>query len=136
MAGASFEMIGIPGLQQSLDALRDDVRARLADALEDTAHAIQATAKTLVPIDKGDLARAIQISGKGLSWRVGLEDSRIPGRGGTNSAHLNPWVYGIWYEIGFLTRNIQAQPFMQPARDREEPHHVARVERALNQGLL
>jgi hypothetical protein len=134
MAGARFELIGIPGLTRALESLRDDVIAELADAVEDTAYAVQATAKTLVPRDRGDLARAIQLSGKGVIWRVGLADTHVPSRGG-GAAHQHPWVYGIWYEYGFLTRNIPAQPFMQPAREREEPKHATRVEQALNKGL-
>lgn len=132
--GVEFELLGLSDLQQSLDSLSASVVAKLADALDDTAHAIQQRAKTNVPIDKGDLARSIQIAGKGLSLKVGLDDEDISGRGG-DSAHQHPWVYGIFMEYGLRVRNIAARPFMGPAVDAEQSAHDQRVERALNDAI-
>lgn len=133
--GVSFELLGVADLKVSLDALRDDVRLRLEDAIDDSAHAIQTRAKTKVPIDKGDLARAIQLAGKGLARLIGLEDRSVPSRGGTNSAHLNPWVYGQFVEFGLRNRNMPAQPFMGPAVDEEEAAHYQRVTDAVNEAI-
>jgi hypothetical protein len=60
-----------------------------------------------------------------------VEDKRVASRGGSNPAHLNPGVYGVWYEYGFVTRNIQARPFMRPAAQSEEMAHRLRLSRAL-----
>lgn len=130
--GVQFEMLGLSDLKVSLDTIRDDVRARLADAFDDSAHAIQAKAKTRVPIDKGDLARAIGVGGRDLNRTVGLQDASVPSRGGKNSAHLNPWVYGVWVEFGLKHRKMDATPFMGPAADEEQADHDARVDAALD----
>jgi hypothetical protein len=131
----SFELQGLKGLQDALKRSSSAVKARAADAMEDTAHAVQAHARMFVPRDKGDLARAIQMDGRGLNWRVGVVDARISSRGGSNAAHLNPAVYGIWYEYGFTTRNIQSRPFMKPAAEAERGAHQNRMKGALDAAL-
>lgn len=130
--GVEFQLLGVGDLRVSLEGVRDEIRLRVEDALDDSAHAIQASARVNVPRDTGDLARAIQIAGKGLARFVGLADGRVASRRGRNSAHLNPWVYGLFVEFGLKHRNMAARPFMGPAVDREEPKHVQRVEAALN----
>jgi HK97 gp10 family phage protein len=130
--GVQFEVVGLSNLKVSIDALRDDVRERIEDAIDDTAHAIQARARVNVPRDRGDLARAIQLGGKGLRRSVGLSDGNVPSRGGRNTAHLNPWVYGAFVEFGLRARKMLAQPFMGPAADHEQTAHDLRVEKALD----
>lgn len=132
-AGASFEMLGLGGFLADVDALRDDVRATLEGAVDTTTRNVQRRARSHVPRDRGDLANAIQTAGRGLSRSVGLADASVPSRGGRNSAHLNPWVYGLWVEIGLKHNpNYPKQPYMGPAVDQEEPFHVERCEQALN----
>lgn len=130
--GVSIDVLGVGGFVGDLDALRHDVRARLEDAIDDTAQAIKYRARVNVARDKGDLARAIDVGGRGVNRVVGLVDGSVPGRGGKNSAHLNPWVYGLWVESGLKNRRMEAQPFMGPAADAEEQRHLQRVEQALS----
>jgi hypothetical protein len=133
--GVTFDVLGLSDLRVAVDALRDDVQAQLADVLEDTAAAIQARARTYAPRDRGDLARVIRYTGKGLNWRVGLSDERVASRGTKNSAHQHPYVYGIWFELGFVSRHIARHPFMEPAVNQEEPLHNARVDRVLDEAI-
>lgn len=128
---AHYRMEGVMGLKQALEQGGKDIQKRVSRALEQTAKNVQRTAQRLAPRETGALARAIQYTGKGLNWRVGIDDAQLAGRGGS-SAHQYPSVYGVWYELGFVTRNIQAHPFMKPAADAEEQAHVARTEAAIN----
>ncbi len=133
--GVEFELVGLAGLTFDLDSLSAAIRDRVVDAIDDTAHAVQAGAKTRVPFKTGDLARAIALEGRGLTRRIGLTDAVVSSRRQGNTAHANPWVYGQWYEHGFRTRNIAAHPFMGPAVDQEEPNHLRRMEAALNEAM-
>ena len=135
MAKASFELTGLPSFVRDLEDVSPRVRKALAPAVEQTARTVQQTAQRLAPKDRGDLARAIQIRGRDLSWRVGLVDEDLPLRGGRNRAHRNPSVYGVWYEKGFRTRKIRKQPFMEPAVDAAEASHYQRLIDAIN-GVL
>lgn len=133
--GVTFDVIGLGAFVGDLDTLRDDVRAGLAHVHGETAADVRDQAKANAPRDRGDLANAIAAQGRGLNWRVGILDQRIPERGGTNSAHLNPWVYGVWYELGFVTKKIAAHPFMGPAVDAVEPLHARKVDAVLDEAL-
>jgi hypothetical protein len=131
---ASFKLDGARGLQDALERGGENIKARVSRACEQTARNVQREARAHAPHDKYDLWRAIQVSGKGLSWRVGLDNVTLTMRGG-NSAHQNPSVYGVWYEYGFKTKDIDAVPYMKPAADSEEQAHVERTEAAINGAL-
>jgi hypothetical protein len=131
---AIYTMDGVRGLERALEKGSAELVRRVEEANQTTARAVQRTAQALAPRREGDLIRAIKYAGKGLNWRVGLENVTLRLRGG-NSAHQNPSIYGVWYELGFLTRNIQAHPFMKPAADREERSHMDRVSEAVNEAL-
>ena len=133
--GATFAVIGAVGLGRDLAAVRDDVRQGLEQIVEARALGVQSRAQARAPRDKGDLIAAIQAKGRGLSWRVGIVDRTIPGRGGHNTAHLNPWVYGVWYELGFVTRQIPAQPYMRPAADEEDALFQRDVDALMSQAV-
>jgi hypothetical protein len=115
-----------------LERASQEERKRVEKASMTTAYNVKTRAVLGAPKDKGDLANNIAVQGKGLNWRVGVLDVSIPSRGGSNSAHLHPWVYGIWYEFGFTSRKIARHAFMQPAADAEEGPHVQRVTEALS----
>lgn len=117
MARASFELVGLATFVKDIEGLTPAMREACAPVVERTARRVELDAQARAPHDKGDLAASIEAQGRGLSWRVGIVDQDIPARGGTKSAHRNPSVYGVWYEIGFVTRRIEAHPFMGPARD-------------------
>lgn len=133
--GVLFELQGHRDLAAQLERVSDAIRDDVAEAVRDTAIAITRHAQTLAPKDRGDLRASISFQGKGLNWRVGILDRSLPSRGGRNTAHLNPWVYGVWYEFGFVTRNIAAQPFINPAAKAQDGPHEARIAAALNGGL-
>lgn len=147
--GVSFSVVGLAGFAGDVRELRDDMHRELEAVFAETQRRIWFRAVQRVPRDKGDLANAIQMAGRGLNRRVGLSDERVAERGGNrfrtnargrivgvvNSAHVNPWVYGMWVEMGLRSRNIPAQPFMGPAVDEVEPDHGRRVEAALNGAL-
>ena len=128
---ALYRMDGVRGLQLALEKGGEALRKRVSQAVDQTARQVQRAARGFAPHDQGDLVRAIQYAGKGLNWRVGLDNATIVSRGGS-SAHQNPAVYGVWYELGFVTRNIDAHPFMGPAVESEEQAHVNRTEQAIN----
>lgn len=130
--GASFTVDGLSGFAGDLREFAQGTREGLARVSERTANDLRQTAQLFAPRDRGDLVRAIQVQGRGLSWRVGLEDAPVATRGGTNSAHLNPSVYGPWYEFGFVTKQIAAHPFMGPAVDGHQSAHADAVERVLS----
>lgn len=131
---ASYELKGVRGLQLALENASEQMTKRVSTAMERTAKLVQAEARRLVPKDEHDLERAIQIAGKKLSWRVGLDDAPVTSRGGS-SAHQHPSVYGIWYEFGFTKKNIDAKPYMGPASQSQERAHVERTEDAINAAL-
>jgi hypothetical protein len=128
--GVSFELTGVRGLEAALEKMSAAARAQVGRLNRDTAFAIQTRARANAPRDRGDLIAAIAVQGKDLNWRVGVLDVRLPTRGGDNSAHLNPYVYGVWYEYGFVTRRIERHPFMGPAVASEEQRHLERVAQA------
>ncbi len=131
MAKATFEIVGLPNFLRDIDALTPELRATLAPVVRQSAERIQRQAQAFAPRETGDLARAIQTRGRDLSWRVGLVDEDLPSRGGTNRAHRNPSVYGVWYEFGFVTRRILRRPFMGPAAEAEEAVFEQRLKEAM-----
>lgn len=73
--------------------------------LRRTAHAIEADAKALAPVDTGALEASISTTLTG------------DGRNGTMSAEIGPTVeYGVFQEYGTSTQ--AGTPFMGPAYDR------------------
>lgn len=134
-AGITYELQGVRGFEEQLAQASSVMRRQCEIACQDTARLIANGARARAPRDTGDLQFAITFEGKGLNWRVGLRDGTIPSRGGSNTAHLNPWVYGVWYEYGFVTRNIRTTPYMRPAAEAQDAAHVARITAAVHVGL-
>ncbi len=129
-----FELVGARGFEAALERASDEIRRQCERVVQDTAYRIVHRARALAPRDKGDLQSVIAAKGKGLNWRVGLLDTRFPSRGGASS-HQHPWVYGVWYEYGFVTRNIAARPFMRPAAEAEYDRHYEALSAAIDGGL-
>jgi hypothetical protein len=130
VAKASFRLTGFLGLQDKLARLPKSAFIEVGIACHQTALAVQRRARQLAPKDKGDLMRAIQVAGRSANWRVGLVDEDVLSRGGRNTAHRNPSVYGVWYELGFTTRKILKHSFMGPAAAAEEGPHEDRLRAA------
>lgn len=129
-----FQLVGARGFESALEQASAEVRRSCERVCQDTAFRVMHRAKALAPRDKGDLQRVIAVKGKGLNWRVGLLDVAYPSRGG-DTAHQHPWVYGVWYEYGFVTKRIQARPFMRPAAEAEADGHLEALSQAVNSGL-
>lgn len=132
--GVSFQIKGVPGLEQALGDVSKHIRQTVGDATKTTAHLVVSRAQSLAPVDEGALRDNIAVRGSGIRYRVGILDTAIPGRG-KNTAHQHPWAYGLWYEFGFRTRNIPSHPFMGPAVDSQEQPHIERVRDALNEAI-
>lgn len=126
--GVSYQLTGLRDLTAVLERASVEVRTAVERVNRDTAYAIRDRAKGYAPRDKGDLIASISVDGKGMNWRVGLRDARIPSRGGHNSAHLNPSVYGTFIEYG--TKNYPRHPFMRPAVDAERGRYEERLNAA------
>lgn len=93
------------------DLARAGVGAQLkaTQVVAKAAHDVEATAKTLAPVDTGALRNSISTSLRGASAEVG------------------PTVnYAPYVEFG--TSRMAPQPYMGPAADRVEPGFVAAME--------
>lgn len=124
--GVTFELQGLAGFRAALERATDDVRARVSQAMEVTAVAVQEHAQASV--EDGDLRREIVITPRSgprdLTWAVGISDAVIPGRGG-DRVHQRPFIYGAILERGSVKQ--PARPFMRPAADVEFERFNQRV---------
>lgn len=94
---------------------RGQVGAQSAKVIRKLAADIEATAKTLAPVDTGNLKNSIGA------------DITGDGRSGTMTAEIGPTAaYGIFVEYG--TFKMSPQPFMNPAADKYEPVFLKAVE--------
>lgn len=101
-------------------ALTSGVAARAV--VKKTARDITGTAKTLAPVDTGNLRASI-----------GHSDLRLSARG-VIEAEIGPTAdYGIWLEIG--TSRMAPQPYMGPAAERHEPAFVAAMTQLIDGAL-
>jgi hypothetical protein len=133
MAAVTYTLTGLKDLRDVFGKIPAALEGPIGKVNRDTAGAIQARARSLAPHDKGDLIRQIAAaSNDGITWRVGILDTTLS-RGGKNSAHQHPSVYGVWYEYGFVHRKIAAHPFMRPAAKAEETQYQQRIDRVAQQ---
>ena len=115
MATTRTMIDGMDALRRRLLAAPRVTRRLLADrVVVPTADAVKARAWSLVPVDEGDLARAIVVEGRGLRFRVGLEAGPVGSRTGSSS-HQDPSIYGGMVEYGSATHG--PRPFMRPAAE-------------------
>jgi hypothetical protein len=133
----AYEITGIRALELRLDRVAASERVAVGEACAETAIGVEQRAKThlLQHRDRGDLIRAVGRSGRGLRYRVGIEDGAVPARGGTNTAHLNPWVYGRFLHYGTRHPVRDAFPFMEMAAAAEQAPHERRLARALGEAV-
>ncbi|MGC0237280.1 HK97-gp10 family putative phage morphogenesis protein [Arthrobacter sp. SD76] len=83
--------------------------ARAQVVIRKTALDIEATAKSIAPVDTGN-----------LKGSIGHSDLRTVGRSGSLAVEIGPTAsYGIYLEMG--TSRMAPQPFMGPAADRHAP---------------
>lgn len=95
-------------LSADLTAAGRKVGNKARQVVRKTAYDIEATAKSIVAVDTGNLKSSISHS----DLRIGTTGSLV--------AEIGPTAnYGEFLETG--TRRMAAQPFMGPAADRHEP---------------
>lgn len=115
MATTRTTIDGIDALRRRLAEAPRITRRLLRDrVVSPTATDVEARAVGLVPVDQGDLARAITATGRGLTFRVGLEAGPVGGRTGSRT-HQDPSLYGPMVEYG--TVDTPPRPFMRPAAE-------------------
>ena len=125
-----LELLGADLFRQAAKAIPGVLRQELAKAVHETVQQVRQAAIARAPRDRGDLQRNIILVGMStsLTQRVGIRDVDISSRGGKNSFHRNPGVYGaIAVEHG--TKKMTAQPFLKPALEAAQPWYVAALNR-------
>lgn len=127
VSGVVFEIQGLPGFKAALEKAVDEVRARVSEAMKETAYAVEARAEQNVHQDEGDLKEHIITQGRGLNWRVGIDDGVVTSRrqSGKDRIHQRPFIYGAILERGSIKQ--PARPFMRPAADAEEESFIQRI---------
>lgn len=126
----------VTGLPEMLKAFNDApkfVLTFLKTSNLTTAQLIRARARMAVRKRSGDLEKAIDFTGKGMELRVGIVDADVESRGGRNSAHRNPSVYGAWSEFG--RKGQKAHPFLRPAADGQRADHSNRTIQAVRAAI-
>lgn len=126
---------GLDRLKRKLRRLPDAAREEIAKAMEKSANEIVALAKSLAPVDSGDLQMSI-------NWNWGdaprgskvLGTVREEGRGKGNMvitifAGGSDAYHARWVEFG--NKNMAAQPFFYPAYRALRRRAKSRVTRAI-----
>jgi HK97 gp10 family phage protein len=125
-----LELLGADLFRAAAKAIPGVLRQELAKAVHETVQMVRQSAIARAPRDRGDLKANIVLIGKStaLTQRVGVRDIDIAARGGKNTFHRNPGVYGaIAVEHG--TKYMRAQAFLLPALTAAQPWYLAALER-------
>lgn len=128
-------IIGLEKLQKKLNAMPKSVKQEIRKALEQSAEEIVSLAKSLVPVDKGDLRDSI-------GWTYGDVPKGSIALGSVRASELtgdltitvyagnNEAYYARWIEWG--TQNMQAQPFFFPSYRALRKRSRSRISRSIN----
>ena len=121
---------GVELWRQAVKAIPQVVRKQLAIAVHETVQMVRQSAMSRAPSDRGDLRANVVITGRptSLTQRVGPRDVDLPSRGGKNSFHRNPGVYGI-QGVEYATKHTRAQPWLKPALEAAGPWYLAALNR-------
>jgi hypothetical protein len=122
-------LIGLPEMQRKFREAPGVFLAELKVSNRTTAQLIKARARMAAAKVRRDLEQAIDIVATGREFKVGILDRDVPGRGGKNTAHRNPSVYGPWSEYG--RPGQRAKPFMRPSADGQRRDHGNRTIQAI-----
>jgi HK97 gp10 family phage protein len=126
---------GVDQLKRKLRAMPDAARREISRAMEQSAQEIVDLARSLVPVDQGDLRDSIGWSWHGLpQGSVELGSVRAQGRGAGNLAIViyagNEAVFWArWQEFG--TRNHPASPYFFVSYRAMRKRVRGRVQRAI-----
>lgn len=113
---AEIKDIDVKDLDKVVDRLQDG----FMQAVEETARGVQTEAKRLVPVDSGNLQKAISVRVKTSHAEVYVDRSK---------AH-----YGHWVEFGTSGGRRPAKPFMGPAAEIERKKFKKRLKKAAKNG--
>jgi HK97 gp10 family phage protein len=121
---------GLSRLQRKLKALPEAVIAELRPAMEQGAAEIVSLAKSLVPVESGELRDSI-----GWTWGAAPEGSMVLGQVGRGNLRITVYAgnsqafYARWVEFG--TSQAGARPFFYPAYRAVRKRVKGRVTRAI-----
>lgn len=120
---------GMGQLRRTLSKLPKDIQKGVADALKKSAEDIFNDAQSLVPKDKGDLAKNMHIKrgSRGLSYQVGY----------WKKGNIRKWKKAGWRAkfVEFGTKHARAEPFMGPAWRKNENKVIKRIDDAVDEAL-
>lgn len=115
MAKVRVTLEGFEKTMKALQSAPDVARTHASNAIAASTFAVAQRARSLVPVDTGELKRSIESSrptAKGLTGRVGV----------SGSAHY-------WRFVEFGTRYMAARPFFRPAAEMERREFIERMRR-------
>lgn len=133
-------VLGVDKLRQKLRRIPVAARMEIAKAMEQSAQEVVDLARSLVPVDQGELRDSI-----GWSWHGAPQGSIKIGRlrAGANGGPGNLSIviyagddeafYARWVEFG--TRKMAARPFFFPAYRAVRKRVRGRVTRAMNRAV-
>lgn len=132
------KVIGLPKLRKKLEALVAVGRDEIRRAMEASADEIVALAKSLAPVDKGDLKDSI-----GWTWGKAPKGAMTLGKvqsDGVDSeftitiyAGNSEAYYARWVEFG--TQKMAAQPYFYPSYRALRRRSKSRVTRAVTKAI-
>ncbi|MDN4173921.1 HK97 gp10 family phage protein [Nocardioides sp. SOB77] len=118
--GVELDTSEVRALGARIQSAGGEIGPRANAVLRRTAHAIEADAKQLAPVDTGALRSSISTS--------------IAGGGAFMTAEVGPTVeYGVYQEYG--TSEQSGTPFMGPAFDRHAPGFSEALARIAEQAI-
>lgn len=131
---------GADKLRSKLKRIPVSARIEIAKAMETSAEEVVKLARSLVPVDQGDLRDSIGWSWHGApegSIRIGRVKTRTDGRGGNMAIVIyagdDKAFYARWVEFG--TRTQMAQPYFFPVWRAMRKRARSRVSRAMNKAI-
>nr|WP_278377190.1 HK97-gp10 family putative phage morphogenesis protein [Brucella anthropi] len=127
------KVIGLESLKRKLLAIPEQAKAEIRKAMETSAEEIVRFAKSLAPVDTGDLQMSIS-----WTWGDAPDGTMILGRvvGDKNDLVITIYAGGSeaywarWVEFG--TSKMKAQPFFLPAYRANRKRVRGRITRGIN----
>ncbi len=127
-------VLGLDRLKRKLTRFPDAVQQEIRTAMETSANEIVALAKSLAPVDSGDLRNSI-----GWTWGSAPEGAMVLGkvrRGGEGNMVITIYAGGgaEYYArfVEFGTQNMPAVPFFYPSYRALRRRARGRVTRSVN----
>jgi HK97 gp10 family phage protein len=116
----SFDLKGLQGVQAQLEAISAEMAAKaLVSTMREVFKPVLAMAKSMVPVDSGDLRDSLAIAtakpkeGDTVAAAGLIARSTVPKSKGGRKTELPP--SRRWHFIELGTKNYQAHPYARPA---------------------